>query len=312
MAQKVSFDAYRQGTLNFTSDDLSEYMYNAAITESTQYDYKDPRTGLSFQKLTSTRLLVVDPAFPVNAQILAAEWQIIFDTNYAPTNVKFVAKNQSAAVSSNWKSINDVLASLNWDGSLPVRALSHIYMQVFQLTTNSYIVGTLYTPSNPYIKLGYNAVGGANTIAAGAGGSAIPYDTIIEQQGAEEADTAALTAVTSGVGKGTVKIATPGKYIVTASFDSTAGASAGGDAFWIQIYVYLNGNVKARAYVPIIQSVNDGSIQVTTFIKITDADLTAIGSDKKANLYIVGTHGFINARQIDSTDMTQLCVAFIG
>ena len=73
------------------------------------YDYRDPRTGLSFQLAGTTRAFVCDPDCPVVSQILTAQWQIIYDATYSGVgDIKFVAKGLDNTISANWISMNDV------------------------------------------------------------------------------------------------------------------------------------------------------------------------------------------------------------
>ena len=108
-------------------------MYKEAVLPFS-YDYRDPSTKLSFQMVSPTRLFICDPTFPVIASILNAQWQIIYDSTFTGVgNLKFVASGADATVSTNWKSLNDVLQFYNFAGKLPINSLETVYMKLVTL-----------------------------------------------------------------------------------------------------------------------------------------------------------------------------------
>ena len=148
MEQTIYFNSYNQGIIELTPAEISKAMYKEASRPG-GYDYRDPQTGLSFQLVGTTRAFVADPDSPIVSQILTAQWQIIYDATFSGVGkLKFVARGLDNTVSTNWKTINEVLQSYNWSGNLPVKTLSQVYMGVFHKSTSLYVVGTLLTQAN--------------------------------------------------------------------------------------------------------------------------------------------------------------------
>jgi hypothetical protein len=46
--------------------------------------------------------------------------------------------------------------TISFSGPLPVKVAEQVYMSVVPLDDSMYIVGTLFTPSQPYLRLTYN------------------------------------------------------------------------------------------------------------------------------------------------------------
>ena len=76
--------------------------------DKNQYDYRDG-SGLSFQKISKTRELITDPAYPITKQNLNDRWLKF----YAPTCTRYRNKRNvprdTVASNPHSKDINDVL-----------------------------------------------------------------------------------------------------------------------------------------------------------------------------------------------------------
>ena len=167
MDSNVRFFSFRQGTLMLTPNDIAKAMYKEALVPN-QYDYTDPATGLFFQLISPTKLFVADPSYPVVKLLLTDRWQILYDANFnGPSKLKFVAMGQDVTVANNWKTLNVVLFHRSFSGPLPVKVAEQVYMSVVPKDDSMYIVGTLFTPSQPYLRLTYNGTP-AQSIASNA------------------------------------------------------------------------------------------------------------------------------------------------
>ena len=175
------FSAYRKGNVSLDMEYIAKTMYSESVLPFA-YDYRDPRTGLSFQLISPTRALIADPDFPVIKQILAAEWQIQYVAGFSGVgNVRFVAKGLDATVAANWKTINDVLQQYNFAGQLPIVSLAQVYMLAVRINDSKVITGTL-TPSQPYVSL--SLTGTPPTLTVGTERT-VPYNNVAETIGVE-------------------------------------------------------------------------------------------------------------------------------
>ena len=180
----IKFFTFSAGAIDLSVTDIARAMYKEALIPN-QYDYKDPTTGLSFQLISPTKILIADPQFPVVKAILTARWQILYDATFnGPSNLKFVTMGQDVTVPTNWKTLNDVLLYHLYEGNLPIQTPEEVCMSLVTLDDSLYVVGTLFTPSQPYLRL---ALTSAQSIAANTE-ARIAYNTVDDQVGAEEAD----------------------------------------------------------------------------------------------------------------------------
>jgi hypothetical protein len=150
----IQFPRFYGGYTNIDLSVLESAMHSEAL-DKTQYDYIDS-SGLSFQKISKTYILIADPAFSIVKQILDDRWQIFYDAAFTGFgNVKFIP--QGAAISpANSKDINDVLETYLYQGTLPIPAFENIYMKIVKLQeTSNYTIGTLFTPCQPYLKVSF-------------------------------------------------------------------------------------------------------------------------------------------------------------
>jgi len=115
--------------------------------DKNQYDYRDG-SGLSFQKISKTRVLIADPAYPITKQILNDRWQIFYDPTFSGFgNIRFVPRD-TAITPQNSKDINDVLETYFYQGTLPIPSFVNVYMMVVAISeagSSNYITGTLFT-----------------------------------------------------------------------------------------------------------------------------------------------------------------------
>ena len=114
----ISFPRYYGGSVNIDVSVLESAMHSESLDKN-QYDYRDS-SGLSFQKISKTRILIADPAYPITKQILDDRWQIFYDTTYTGfQNIRFVPRDTVVSPASS-KDINDVLETFFYQGTLPI------------------------------------------------------------------------------------------------------------------------------------------------------------------------------------------------
>ena len=304
MEQNIYFSSYNQGIITLTPSGISKAMYKEASAPG-GYDYRDPITGLSFQLVGTTRAFVCDPDCPVVSQILTAQWQIIYDATYSGIeNVKFVAKGLDNTVSTNWKSINDVLQVYNWTGTLPVVQLSQVYMGVFNISESLYVVGTLFTPSQPYVRV---VVTGTQTVATNAE-ARIQFNSIDDQVGTEEGDSAQIVPVITGTNAGVVRLKVAGLYLVEAdaSINVTAATVA-------RLTIKVNGAIRKLTSFTIPATGGDNPFNIGT-IRIKRSDLADVTFPDEAKLEVTLTNTSSASATLTSggSELTALTVTFLG
>jgi hypothetical protein len=312
MSQTISFSSFNRGTVNLATSYLARAMYSEAVAP-TRYDYRDPLTGLSFQLVSSTRALIADPSFPVVKQILDAQWQISYDSTYSGVGkLKFVAQGQDATVAGNWKSINDVLQQYNYGGSLPIVSLAQVYMLVASLKNSDYIVGTLFTPSQPYLEL--TRAGAAVQLLQGAD-KLVPFDTVVDSVGLEEVDAAQIVPILTGDDQGKIKLSVAGVYLIEACVGiQTSGAASITDSLPTYLRLNLNGVNVAEAFgaVDQVTTLGDGTVHLTTMVRVKKSNLTA-NSDNKAVLEVrCRQYNSAPVFIIDSSISTRVAIYFLG
>ena len=103
----IKFPSFYGGFIDIDLSVIESAMHSESLDKN-QYDYRDP-SGLSFQKISKTYILIADPSYSLVNQILNDRWQIIYDPNFTGfSNVKFIPRD-TAKTPENSKSINDVL-----------------------------------------------------------------------------------------------------------------------------------------------------------------------------------------------------------
>ena len=309
MEKTVYFSTYTNSSVPLTTSYLSRVVYSEAVLP-TQYDYRDSFNGLSYQLISPTKVLVADPAFPVVSQILAAQWQVIYDSTYSSVgNLKFVAKGLDATVSANWKSINDLLQQYNYTGVVPIVSLAQVYMMVVSIQNNQYIVGTVFTPSQPFVEV--CLTGAPPTLTVGTE-RLIPFNAVLGT--IDVPDSAQIVPVISGADTGKLQLSVPGVYLVEVSCGvQTSGVATITNPVYVQLGVWLNGSVKVgEGFGAIGQygTVGDGSVQLTTIVRVTKSQLSI---NNKATLEArVFTPGSSGTYQIDNGSSTALAIYFLG
>jgi hypothetical protein len=308
------FSSFQQGLIEIPIAALSKAMYKEAASPAT-YDYRDPNTGLSFQKASTTRLFIADPSFPIVSTILTAKWQIFY--NASSTGLEklvFVAAGVDATQTSNWKDINQVLQSYNWAGQLPLTQLSQVYMMLVVLDDPTYVVGTLFTPSQPYLKLTYTGTGSpfqfsANTLTL------IPYDTVSDAVGAEEADSGQLVPISTGTDTGKVKVSIAGRYLIEASFELLLSGTMAANVIPMQTVIKLNGTAVKQSFATLetVGANVDGSTSLVAIVRIKPSDLTNATYPGNAVLEIGGLHSnTASAMTLKSSVFTDFSLTFLG
>ena len=215
----IKFPRYFGGSVDIDISVLESAMHSESLDKN-QYDYRDV-SGLSFQKISKTRILIADPAFPITKQILNDRWQIFYDPTFAGyQNIGFVLRD-TVVSNPNSKDINDVLETYFYQGVLPIPSFINIYMMVVpisQVASSNYITGTLFTPSQPYLKISYMYNASVNNIIpADLVFARIQYDQVVETLGPEETDKN-ISFITSGNDVGTILLPVAGRYSVHATF----------------------------------------------------------------------------------------------
>ena len=300
----VKFFTFNGGLIDLPINDISKAMYKEAVVPN-QYDYKDPDTGLSFQMISPTKLFIADPQFPVVKAILTARWQILYDATYpSPANLKFVTMGQDVTLSSNWKTLNDVLLYHLYPGDLPVATPEQVYMSVVTLDDSMYVVGTLFTPSQPYLRL---VLTGPQNVASNAE-ARITYNSIDDQVGTEEADAAQMVPVLTGSNAGVVRLKVAGLYLVEA--DASLGVTATTSA---RLSIKINGVVRKRTIFAIPSTGGDNPFCIGT-IRIKRSDLADTTFPDEAKLEVTLLNTSVASTTISSGDseLTALTVTFLG
>ena len=304
MSGNVKFFSFQQGTLTLTPSDIAKAMYKDALIPN-QYDYNDISTGLSFQLISPTKLFVADPSYPVVNLILTAKWQALYDANFnAPGNLKFVTMGQDVTVQSNWKTLNDVLLYHSFSGVLPVQVPEQVYMSVISLDDSMYIVGTLFTPSQPYLRL---VLTGTQSIASNAD-TRIAYNSTDDQVGTEEADAGQMVPVLTGVNTGIVRLKVAGLYLVEADSSLTVTAST-----VARLIVKINGAVRKVTSFTIPSTGGDNPFAVAA-IRIRRPDLsdTTFPDEARLEVTLNNVRGSAVTLTSGGLELTALTITFLG
>lgn len=310
----IQFSSYNRGIITFDASVLESAMQTETL-DSFQYDYIDPNTGISFQKISKTYLFIADPSYPLTKAILDDEYQIIYDPTYTGfQQIKFVGKGLNPFSPANAKDINDILEiqKYNYKGILPITSFQQLYMKIHQLEAKSnYIVGTLFTPSQPYLKVSYMYNESIqNTIPANITFARIKYDHVVESIGNEEKDDGQITLINSGNDCGIILLPISGRYQIHASFGLVEATTAPFETSAYFINYKINGVIKEAAIcpvnyltapegVPVFPLINAGTVgtaQISSIVLIKDSDLT--GENNTAKLEIFGAHNCANPRSV--------------
>ena len=312
MSDTVKFTSYRYGPLSLSLSSVSKAMYKEALAPNS-YDYRDPKNGLSFQLISRIHIFICDPAYQIVQTILDAKWQIIYSSAFTAgiENVMFVAKDADPTATSNQKSISDVLQFYNYSETLPIKTLGQAYMKVVALDNSTYIVGTLFTPSQPYVNLTLSST--TLNLASGVE-SRLLFDTLSGSVDTLASDAGAIVPIITGSDTGRVQLAVPGRYLVEASFelDKTTGTITGSTLAYIA--VRLNGVTVSRNFGPVINvgSGVDGAVSIVALIRVSKSDLKDATYANKAILDVTGFHSTGISLVVGNSAFTNFSVNFLG
>ena len=110
-------------------------------------------------------------------------------------SLKFVGLGLDNTVSTNRKSISDVLQSCNWSGHLPVvQRLRSTWASLISVQACAF-VGTFFTPSQPHIHV---VLTGTQAVASNVE-ARMQFSGIDDQVGVEETDEAQIVLVNAGL-----------------------------------------------------------------------------------------------------------------
>ena len=248
--------------------------------------------------------MIYDPNYSITKQILNDRWQFFYDTAFTGyQNIRFVPRD-TVVSPANSKDINDVLETYYYQGVLPIPSFINIYMMVVAISetgTPNYITGTLFTPSQPYLKVTfmYNdsvpCIIPPNIVFA-----RIRYDQVVETLGDEETDKN-ISLITSGNDAGTILLPVAGRYQIHATFTLNEAVTAPFDTTVYYIGFKLNGIIRERNMCAVIKTIPGtsgtfGSAHISTTFLVKDSDLT--GSNTSAKLEIEGAHNCANPRAV--------------
>ena len=311
----VDFATYSGNILTIDLKKLEYAMYSESKTLA-QYDYIDPESQLSFQKIDRNHLFIADPAFSITKSILKDRWVITYDSGFTGySNVKFVAANVDATNSNNWKDINDVLAIYQYEGVLPIQSFQDVYIQVVYLTDLIFTTNTIYTPQQPYLCLAYVNTSDTFDQIPYNEQTKVPYNRLIQAIGVD-AGSFWFFAL-SGNNAGQITLTTPGRFLVDVNFDGILlGVPSLTTSYEVQVIITLNGNIKKKGY----GSIRGGGIanlanaETTTLITVSDTDLSP---NQSAVLEVDALHFFPNGPLTltsfaSNTAYQQVRITFLG
>jgi hypothetical protein len=178
--------------------------------------------------------------------------------------------------------------------------------------SSNYITGTLFTPSQPYLKVSfmYNQ-SVQNIIPANLTFARIKYDQVVETLGTEETDKN-ISLITTGNDAGTILLPVAGRYQLHASFVLDEATTTPFTTSVYQIGFKINGVIKevvpcAVNYLtppqgePVSPGINSGTVggaKLSTTFLIKESDLTGSGANTTAKLEIIGAHNCVNQRAV--------------
>jgi hypothetical protein len=309
----VDFATYSGSILTIDLRQLEYAMYSESLNPE-QYDYRDPNSQISFQKISKSYLFIADPAYRITGQLLADQWVISYDENYSGFgHVMFVAQGDDPSVSGNRKDINDVLASYFYDGVLPINSFQDVYIKVVKLADPTYITGTFFTPSQPYLQMTYTAPSTPLQLNAGAT-IRIPYNTVSDTVEPDTADDGRIIPVLTGSGMGIVQLSVAGRYLIEASFELIQTSTSTTVPILGSAVLKLNGTTFKQIESTLTkQSTNlQGTVSIVGVLRVKDSDLTNTTYPNKAVLEVFGKHDSTSAMSIIPTNFTELAITFLG
>ena len=320
----TQFYSYYGTIINIDAAKIDKIITKETL-DKTLYNYIDD-SGLSFMKIGTGYLYVSDPNYPICKSILDDQWQIFYDSTYTTGfgNIKFVGKNDSVFDNSKWKNINQVLASYNYIGALPLSSFESVYMKIIKFDSNTdpinYIPGTLLLPNQPFVYL-KNTSSGSDYIFPQTTDNRIQYNTIVDSTDLTGADiNAQITPIITGASDmGKIYLPLVGKYLIEASFGVSLVSNTLPSPQPLEIWVAINSSQRKRNYGTIhtISGSIYGGCQITATVKINDTDLVSTPgnavTDKKARLEIFGRSWWAtSALNLRQNEYTTLSVTYLG
>lgn len=155
----------------FSVEDIKNFVLPSTYNSSSSYT--DEKTKLIFIRLTTTKLLCIDPAYVFNSLIIQ-DYQIIYDVSK-----RFSLAFKKKIDASPSVEIDTLLQTLKYDRTLPITDISQIFMKTIQFTQP---YGVLFGPGNPYIHL-VRSVDGAVISTNVSTEFALEYDTVKIRRG---------------------------------------------------------------------------------------------------------------------------------
>ena len=236
-------------------------------------------------------------------------------SSVAPGNLKFATMGQDVTVQSNWKTLNDVLLYHSFSGVLPVQVPEQVYMSVETLDDSLYVVGTLFTPSQPYLTLSKTS-SPVQAIPNTGGGNRIEFNRILDQIGTEEVDAGQIVPVLTGANTGAVRLKVAGLYLVEATINLTPATVPGSPIIWdYNLSIRVNGTIRKLSDSQPTQGIGGGCVSIMGTVRVTRAQLADVTYPDEARLEVFVQNqngGPANVVAGDTDTSTTLSVYFLG
>lgn len=303
----ISFYKYYSGPTNINLNEVLRIMKSETLLPD-QYDVS--YLGLSFQKVGKSAIFIIDPAFSFGKRIIQDAWIIKYDKTFTGYgNLKF-SPQADAGLSYN---INQVLQQYGYDNELPIKSFESIYMKLVKLDTINYLVGTVFQPNQPYLRLKYIK---SSDITFSIGNEVrIPYNTIEYSSNDNETDdtSSEITFTSTGPTAGQVFLKATGRYVIKASYNIVFSGVLANPAY-AEIRIKLNGIMidNSKCVHKSLDGIVNGDINIFSIIYIDESHLLDSQNDK-AILEIFGVNldtGYNVLLAQSST--TKLTISFIG
>ena len=187
-------------------------------------------------------------------------------------------------------------------------------MKLVKLDTINYLVGTVFQPNQPYLRLKY--IKGTDVVLPLNNEVRIPYNTIEYSSNDNETDdiSSEITFVSTGANVGQVFLAATGRYVVKASYNMVFNGALANPAY-AEIRIKLNGTMidNSKCVHKSFNGVVNGDINIFSIIYIDETPLLDSQNDK-ALLEIFGVNLETNYSNviIAQSSTTKLTISFIG
>ena len=177
-------------------------------------------------------------------------------------------------------------------------------MGVFDISTSLYVVGTLFTPSQPYLRLRWSGTP-TQTISSNAT-TRVAFDTLIDTTQSAEAEDALMVPALTAPNAGWVQLKVAGLYLVEASISLTSPVAATKAR---RVSIRLNGAIFKFENSSISGDEDDDASIVGT-VRVKRSDLSDITFPDTAKLEIVFTN--TNSAAVSVVQGSSLAVPFLG